>query len=355
MKAKFVFENISFERGKEPKDSIGIGQATVETEFGNIFRGPRSNYEKAKSLVLDMEYEVNQYEDEIHQEQTFHYFADLLYDIGYEEIEEEAQHIIENVGFTRGGSDQEIKDKILGRIPRGGLYLTTGKFPYLFMLIGEEFDGHYSKRAKFAHVGSFQGGGGRKTIFRFTANHPEYEWSFETLIPLDKVRLRQLELIKDAVWTDSDGMDSWDRIEEGTGIKPIRPVYESIRFERGASDDDIKRELRAGGSFQPGEILIHDTNRPYTKPLWVYMYYEPKNRFAPHASYQFGSIDTATGKAIFIHNTQNKTGMAGLQDNHLLRRATREEAKEIRKALRSGKYDRYIEECKKKTGLTPFV
>lgn len=134
-----------------------------------------------------------------------------------------------------------------------------------------------------------------------------------------------------------------------------RFVFENIRFERGLSDADIKRELRPKGKFQPGEIVVRDWKRTPTKKLHVYVKYEPKNYLAPHSAYSFGHIDKVRGKASFIHDTQNKTGMAGLQDNDLLRRATREEAREIRKALESGKYDRYIEEAKKKTGLTPFV
>jgi hypothetical protein len=267
-----------------------------------------------------------------------------------------AQFVFENIEFTRGGSDQEIKDKILGRIPRGSLYLTSGKFPYLFMLLSETFGKNYGSGGKFAHVGSFQGGGGHKTMFRFTGNSPDYDWPFETLKPLSEARPRQLELIKDAVWSDDNGFTSWDRIEARTGVKPILPVYESIRFERGASDADLKRELRAEGPYQPGEIVVRDfPNDPHTKKLHVYVDYDPKGFLAPHKAYSFGTIDRYNEKASFIHDTTNKTGMAGLQDNKYLRRATREEAKEIRKALQSGRYDRYIEECKKKTGLTPFV
>jgi hypothetical protein len=262
-----------------------------------------------------------------------------------------AKYVFENIEFTRGGSDQQIKDKILGRIPKGTLYLTYEGFPYLFMLIGDADEN--SKEALFLNIGHFSGGGRRKTKFSFYANGEEYEREF---IYLKKdFSPRQWKLIQDAVWTDPDGFDSWDRIEEKTGIKPILPMNESIRFQRGASDADLKRELRAEGPFQPGEILIHDTNRPHNKPIWVYVGYNPKHFLAPHTAYSFGAIDNYSGEANFIHNTQNKTGMAGLQDNHLLRRATREEAREIRKALQSGRYDRYIEEAKKKTGLTPFV
>ena len=135
-----------------------------------------------------------------------------------------------------------------------------------------------------------------------------------------------------------------------------RFVFETINFQRGASDDDIKRELRANGPIEPGEIFVRDIpSNTHTKELYVYVEYIPRNYLAPHAVYTFGNIDRYNDEASFIHNTQNKTGMSGMQDNDLMRRANREEAQAIRKALRSGRYDRYIEEAKKKTGLTPFV
>ena len=135
------------------------------------------------------------------------------------------------IDFKRGGSEKDIRDRILDRVPRGSLFLTSGKFPYLFMLLEERGNRNYGPGGIFAHIGSFQGGGGHKTSFRFVANPPEYSWSFDTLKPLNEVRPRQLELIKEAVWSDDEGVTSWDRIAERTGVRPLIPMFEAS-FER---------------------------------------------------------------------------------------------------------------------------
>ncbi len=138
----------------------------------------------------------------------------------------------------------------------------------------------------------------------------------------------------------------------------MKIVRESIEFERGKSEKGIKRTLR-GDRFMPGEIVVRDrvsglSINPHIKQLYVYVQHNPEGFLAPHKVYSFGAIDRKDGDANFIHDTQNKTGQGSIQ-NDTFRQANSEEAAEIQKQLDSGKYDRYIEEAKKKTGLTPFV
>ena len=263
-----------------------------------------------------------------------------------------ARFVSESIEFTRGGSDQQIKDKILGRIPLGSLFKWGGRFPYIVILVGRS---EWPDQGIIQQVGIFQGGGRKKTRFRFYSpkNKERYTIPYDVMKPIPG---NLWEMIKNESWDPfGSGKTYWERFEEETGIKPILPVYESVRFERGLSDADIKRELRPKGEYQAGEIIIQDVSTdPYKKDLWVYIEYNPKNYLAPHSAFRIGSIDKKTGKANLIHYTGG-SGRAGLQDNSLIRRATRDEAREIRKALTSGKYDKYIDNVKKKLGLTPFV
>jgi hypothetical protein len=131
-------------------------------------------------------------------------------------------------------------------------------------------------------------------------------------------------------------------------------VYENIEFQKGLSDEDIRRSLRATGPIKPGEIIIRDFPDRGYKELYVYVRNDGDQLIAPHKVYNFGSINRRTKEADFIHDRSNKTGQGNILTVSF-RRADPEEARAIRKSLRSGEYDKYIEEAKKKTGLTPFV
>jgi len=131
-------------------------------------------------------------------------------------------------------------------------------------------------------------------------------------------------------------------------------VSENIQFQKGLSDEDIRRELRATGPIKPGEIVIRDFSGRDYKELEVYVRNDGDHLLAPHRVYSFGSIGRKTGEANFIHDTKNKSGQSNILTASF-RRANPEEARAIKKTLISGKYDKYIEEAKKKTGLTPFV
>ena len=256
--------------------------------------------------------------------------------------------IKESFNFKRGGGRSEVLKRIIG--PQiGTLYTDRRRFPMVWMLIGRKGD-----KGIFKQIAMIQGGGQRKTRLRFySPNHtPTYTWDIDSKKEVPK---KIWDMLEDQNIDFGDG-DYWTRIEEATGITPIKPVYESVSFERGASPEEIKREFRAKGPYLPGEIVVRDMGKydAYSHKLHVYMEFITKNNLAPHQAHSFGTIDKKTRRVSFIHNTDG-SGVAGLQDNHILRRATREEARKIRKALQSGKYDRYIENVKKNTGLTPFV
>ena len=254
--------------------------------------------------------------------------------------------IKESVNFERGGTRAEKLKRILG--PQiGSIYMDRNRFPTVYMLVGKE-----GQKGKFKQIAMIQGGGQKPTKLRYYSPHstPTYTVDIDSKKEVSK---KVWDMLQDKNIDFGSG-DYWKRIEEITGISVIKPIFESVRFERGASGDDIKRELRATGPYQPGEIVVRDMVHGYGKNLHVYMEYIPSNVLAPHQTHAFGTIDSGTGDASFIHYTGG-SGVAGLQDNDILRRATREEAKEIRKALQSGKFDKYIENVKKNTGLTPFV
>lgn len=256
--------------------------------------------------------------------------------------------IKESVNFERTNGRSEILKRVIG--PQlGDLYMDRRRFPYVFMLI-DQGEGEGS----FMPIAMVQGGGQKKTKLRFFSprNDGTYTRSYDVLKPIT----RKIWDMLDENNIDFGEGDYWTRIERTTGIEPILPVFESVSFKRGASPEDIKREFRAKGPYQPGEIVVRDTGSygPYSKTLQVYMEFIPAHILAPHKAHSFGTIDNKTGKASLIHYTEG-SGVSGLQDNDRLRRATRKEAIEIRKALQSGKYDRYIENVKKNTGLTPFV
>lgn len=173
-----------------------------------------------------------------------------------------AKFIGENIEFKRGLARDEIIDRILDRVPRGSLFLTSGKFPYLFMFLGETLKSGDKERGQFIQVGSFHGGGGRKTAFRFIGNPQEYWWLFNGLTPLQEASHRRLYLINIAVWSDDEGNTSWDRVQELTGVKPLVPGINEASFERARSDRDIKSALfgyRVGQLVTPREMVSEIT------------------------------------------------------------------------------------------------
>ena len=135
----------------------------------------------------------------------------------------------------------------------------------------------------------------------------------------------------------------------------MKIVRESISFERGSTDKAIKRRIR-GNRLIPGEIVVRDfpAVNSHVKYLAIFTKDYPDTSLADIEAYSFGTIDRMTKKVCFIHDRTNKTGKSGLHKNGW-RFPTEDERESIQVALDSGKYDEYIEEAKKKTGLTPFV
>ena len=146
-----------------------------------------------------------------------------------------------------------------------------------------------------------------------------------------------------------------ESIIQELNIVPYLPdVNEAISFQRGKTGREMKKAI-TGMGFIPGEIVVRDMrHNPNQKSLYVYVELNPEGSLAPHKVYTFGNIQRGSGKTDFIHNTDNLSGQGSIQKN-TIRSANEEEAEKINQALESGKYDRYIEECKKKTGLDPFV
>ena len=136
----------------------------------------------------------------------------------------------------------------------------------------------------------------------------------------------------------------------------MKIVRESIEFKRNLSDKEIRRGLR-GDKFLPGEIVIrrHVVSVNHSE-LYIWLQKRAGN-IAEIEIYYFGSMGrNAYGdiKAYFIHDTNNKSGKAWIIDgtyDHL----NDKEVELVQQAFDSGKYDKYIEEAKKKTGLTPFI
>ena len=136
----------------------------------------------------------------------------------------------------------------------------------------------------------------------------------------------------------------------------MKIVRESIEFKRNLSDKEIRRSLRGGG-FLPGEIVIRRHTGLRNDELFIWLQKHPSNIVAEIEIYKFGTIGSnAYGevKAYFIHDTENKTGKAWIMEgtyDHL----NDKEVELVQQAFDSGKYDKYIEGAKKKTGLTPFI
>ena len=267
-----------------------------------------------------------------------------------------AQFVFENIKFTRGGKDE--LDRQFKGPPIGTLFKWGGRFPYIVILVGRSED---RSQGIIQQVGIFQGGGKKKTRFRFYSpkNKERYKIPYDALKPIPENLWDRIK--NDADWDPfSSGKTYWERFEDETGVKPILPIYESIRFERGGTDREKKRKM-VGDYYIPGEIVVRDKYASgRNKELYIWCQKEPGN-IAEIEVYHFGNIERGgmynnygPERASFIHDTQNKTGKGWIIEG-TYRHANEEEREMIQKALDSGKYDRYIKEAKKKTGLTPFV
>ena len=170
-----------------------------------------------------------------------------------------AKFIRENIEFKRAGSDSEILDRVLDRIPPGTLYFDGGRFPYLWMLVG--MTPGNKDQARFANLGHFRGGGRRKTEFRFVSNGGLYNREFRYLKPVTE-KPKQWQMVKDVADNSAWGPESrWEWVTKDYGAKPILPVFES-NFERAKSERDIKSSLfgyRVGQLVTPREMVSEIT------------------------------------------------------------------------------------------------
>ena len=155
------------------------------------------------------------------------------------------------VEFKRGGdlSREEVRDKIFDRPPLGSLYKWGGRFPLIIMLIGRSEN---RNRGIFKSIGSFRGGGRRKTEYRLYSpkNRDTYELPYDAARPIPEKLWPTIKSKHDEALFD-DGTH-WERVERATGIKPILPTYEGVSFHRAKSEREIKSGLFG---FRPGQLV----------------------------------------------------------------------------------------------------
>ena len=146
------------------------------------------------------------------------------------------------IDFKRGGSEKDILDRILDRIPKGTLYFTSGRFPYLYMYIEP---GSKKGLGIFKPLGVFRGGGRKPTTFSFYApTKEEYEWAFDVLKPV-----RDYPKLWDRVKEVDSKFPHAEYFEEEYGIRPLMEA----NFERAKSKEEVKHKLF--GEFRPGWLV----------------------------------------------------------------------------------------------------
>jgi len=139
-------------------------------------------------------------------------------------------------------------------------------------------------------------------------------------------------------------------------------VRESISFQRGLSDDQIRDVLL--GRWHKGQILGTDINQQFHNAwnVWLYMFIEP-NKEDPDESMvlYIGRIQVRGGKAHidpFFHSHKGKIEANWGNPNGTfgLRELTSKEKEQVGNALKDPKSKKHIEEILKITGgLTPKI
>jgi hypothetical protein len=137
-------------------------------------------------------------------------------------------------------------------------------------------------------------------------------------------------------------------------------VRESISFQRGLSDDQIRDVLL--GRWHKGQILGTDINQQFHNAwnVWLYMFIGPHKDDPDESDVLYiGRIQVRGGKAHidpYYHNHNGKIESQWGNPNGTfgLRELTLKEKQQVQDALENPKYKKHYEEILKITGgITP--
>lgn len=268
--------------------------------------------------------------------------------------------ISESVSFQRGKSEREIKTVLFGY--RLGQMVTpkheNSEITRSIGVITELYNTHRGPRAgqsaQLVSLGYIFTPPKKDPYFEGMSGYAGTSSNTDNFRPLNDEEMRLVsEYLKDPKnepWLRAKKRDIKMKVGESIPI-----IYESIDFKRGKNSDDIRRDLR-GGQWIPGEIKIRE-RQPFGRDnrelvIWL----EDTDNIMPIKIYPFGSIQEREGNkyATFIHNTVEGSGIYYTREG-ALRNPSQEERNLIKQALESGKYDRYIDIVKERTGVIPFV